>query len=58
MLKMEIRMFAIRFAKRKANAERNTEQNLSQRLDEINSRIDAFPENISLQTRPRNSKLN
>ena len=43
MLKMEIRMFAIRFAKRKANAERNTEQNLSQKLDEINSRIDAFP---------------
>ncbi len=36
MLKMDIRMFVIRFAKRKANAaERNIEQNLSQKLDEI-----------------------
>ena len=57
MLKMEIRMFAIRFAKRKANAERNTEQNLSQKLDEINSRIDAFPENISLANEAKKLKI-
>ena len=50
-------MFAIRFAKRKANAERNTEQNLSQKLDEINSRIDAFPENISLANEVKKLKI-
>ena len=50
-------MFAIRFAKRKANAERNTEQNLPQKLDEINSRIDAFPENISLANEAKKLKI-
>ena len=50
-------MFAIRFAKRKANAERNTERNLSQKLDEINSRIDAFPENISLANEAKKLKI-
>ena len=50
-------MFAIRFAKRKANAERNTEQNLSQKLDEINSRIDAFPENTSLANEAKKLKI-
>lgn len=48
MLKMEIRIFAIRFAKRKANEERSTEQNLFRNLEEINSRIDASPENTAL----------
>ena len=32
MLKMDIRIFAIRFAKKKANAERSTELNLLQKL--------------------------
>ena len=39
MLKMEIRMFAIRFAKTIANADRNIELDLHQKLEEINSRI-------------------
>ena len=42
MLKMEIRMFTIRFAKKKAYAERNIELGLT------NLRIDATPENSSL----------
>ena len=42
------RIFVIRFAKRKAKEERNSEQNLSQKLEEINSCIDAFPEDNSL----------
>ena len=48
MLKMEIRIFAIRFAKRKVNTERNIELELLQNLEKINLRIDATPENSSL----------
>lgn len=40
MLKMEIRMFVIRFAKTKANADRNIKLDLLQKLEEINLRID------------------
>lgn len=48
MLKMEIRIFAIRFSKKKASAERNTETDLLQKLEKTNSHIDATPENSSL----------
>ena len=36
MLKMEIRMFAIRFAKKKVSTERNIELDLLQKLEEMN----------------------
>ena len=39
MLKMEIRMFAIRFAKKKAYAERNIELDLLQKLEEMSLRV-------------------
>ena len=57
MLKMEIRIFAIRFAKKKANAERRTELNLLQKLEKINSRIDETTENISLVNKARKLKM-
>ena len=49
MLKMEIRIFSIRFAKRKVNTERNIELDLLQKLEKINSHIDATPENRKLK---------
>jgi len=57
MLKMEIRMFAIRFAKTKGNADRNIELDLHQKLEEINLRIDATPENSSVANEARLLKL-
>ena len=57
MMKMEIRMFAIRFAKTKANADRNIKLDLYQKLEEINLRIDATPENSSLANEARLLKL-
>ena len=56
MLKMEIRMFAIRFAKKKAYTERNIELDL-QKLEEMNLRIDATPENSSLVNEARKLKI-
>ena len=50
-------MFAIRFAKTIANADRNIELDLHQKLEEINSRIDAIPENSSLANEARLLKL-
>ena len=57
MLKMEIRIFAIRFAKKKANAERSKELNLLQKLEKINSRIDETPENSALVNKARKLKI-
>ena len=57
MLKMEIRMFAIRFAKKKAYAERNIELDILQKLEEMNLRIDATPENSSLVNEARKLKI-
>ena len=57
MLKMEIRMFAIRFAKKKAYAERNIELDLLQKLEEMNLRIDVTPENSSLVNEARKLKI-
>ena len=50
-------MFAIRFAKMKASAYRNIELDLHQKVEEINSRIDATPENNSLANEARILKL-
>ena len=57
MLKMEIRLLAIRFAKRKVNTERNIELDLLQKLEQINLRIDATPENSSLVNEARKLKI-
>jgi len=57
MLKIEIRMFAIRFAKTKANADRNIELDLHKKIEEINLRIDANPENSFLANKARLLKL-
>ena len=57
MLKMEIRMFAIRFAKKKAYTERNIELDLLQKLEEMNLHIDATPENSSLVNEARKLKI-
>ena len=57
MLKMEIRIFAIRFAKRKVNAEKNIELDRLRKLEKINSRIDATPENSSLVNEARKFKI-
>lgn len=57
MLKLEIRMFAIRFAKTKAKADRNIELDLHQKLEEINLRIDVTPENYPLANEARILKL-
>ena len=57
MLKMEIRMFAIRFAKKKAYTERNIELDLLQKLEEMNLRIDATPENSSLVNQARKLQI-
>ena len=56
MLKMEIRMFAIRYAKKKAYTERNIELDL-QKLEEMNLRIDTTPENSSLVNEARKLKI-
>ena len=57
MIKMEIRMFAIRFAKTKASADRSIELDLHQKLEEINSCIDATLENSSLVNEARKLKI-
>ena len=57
MLKMGIRMFAIRFAKKKAYTERNIELDLLQKLEEMNLRIDATPENSSLVNEARKLQI-
>ena len=57
MLKMQIRIFAIRFAKTKVNTERNIELDLLQKLEKINLRIDATPENSSLVNEARKLKI-
>ena len=44
MIKMEIRIFSIRFAKRNAEEKRDMEFELLQKLQDLNARIDAAPE--------------
>ena len=44
MIKMEIRIFSIRFAKRNAEERRDMEFELLQKLQDLNARIDAAPE--------------
>ena len=44
MIKMEIRIFSIRFAKRKAKEKRDMEFELLRKLQDLNARIDAAPE--------------
>ena len=44
MIKMEIRIFCIRFAKRKAKEKRDMEFELLRKLQHLNASIDAAPE--------------
>ena len=44
MIKMEIRIFSIRFAKRNSEEKRDMEFELLQKLQDLNARIDAAPE--------------
>ena len=48
MIKMEIRIFSIRFAKRKAKEKRDMEFELLRKLQDLNARIDAAPEGSPL----------
>jgi len=57
MLKMEIRMFVIRFAKTKVNADNNIELDLLQKLEDINLRIDATSENSYLVNEAKKLKI-
>ena len=57
MIKMEIRIFSIRFAKKKAKEKRNTELELLRKLENLNSRIEAAPEESCLVNEARKLKI-
>ena len=57
MVKMEIRIFSIRFAKRKAKEKRNTELELLRKLKNLNSRIEAAPDESHLLNEARELKI-
>ena len=54
MIKMEIRIFSIRFAKRKAKEKRDMESELRWKLQDLNARIDAAPEGNPLVNEAKN----
>ena len=60
MIKMEIRIFSIRFAKRNAEESRDMEFELLQKLQDLNARIDAAPEGNPLanEAKKQKKKLN
>ena len=57
MVKMEIRIFSSRFAKKKAKEKRNTELELLRKLENLNSRIEAAPEESCLVNEARKLKI-
>ena len=57
MVKMEIRIFSIRFAKRKARGKRKTELELLRKLENPNSRIDAAQEESHVVCEARMLKI-
>ena len=57
MIKMEIRIFSIRFAKRKAKEKRDMEFELLRKLQDLNARIDAAPEGNPLANEAKKIKL-
>ena len=56
MIKMEIRIFSIRFAKRNAEEKRDMEFELLQKLQNLNARIDAVPERNPLANEAKRNK--
>ena len=54
---MEIRIFSIRFAKRKAREKLNTELELLRKLENLNSPVNAAPEESHLVCEARMLKL-
>ena len=58
MIKMEIRIFSIRFPKRNAEEKRDMEFELLQKLQDLNARIDAAPEGNPLANEAKKKKLN
>ena len=56
-MKMEIRIFSIRFAKKKAKETRNAELELLRKLENLNSRIEAAPEESCLVNEARKLKI-
>ena len=57
MIKMEIRIFSIRFAKRKAKEKRDMEFELLRKLQDLNARIDAAPEGSPLANEAKKIKI-
>ena len=57
MIKMEIRIFSIRFAKRNAEEKRDMEFELLQKLQDLNARIDAAPEGNPLANEAKKKKI-
>ena len=58
MIKMEIRIFSIRFAKRNAEEKRDMEFELLQKLQDLNARIAAAPELNPLANEAKKKKKN
>ena len=58
MIKMEIRIFSIRFAKRNAEESRDMEFELLQKLQDLYARIDAAPEGNPLANDAKKQKKN
>ena len=58
MIKMEIRIFSIRFAKRNAEESRDMEFELLQKLQDLNAHIDAAPERNPLANEAKKQKQN
>ena len=56
MIKMEIRIFSIRFAKRNAEEKRDMEFALLQKLQDLNARIDTAPEGNPLANEAKKNK--
>ena len=57
MIKMEIRIFFIRFARRNAEDKRDMEFELLQKLQDLNARIDAAPEGNPLANEAKKIKI-
>ena len=56
-IKMEIRIFSIRFARRNAEDKRDMEFELLQKLQDLNARIDAAPEGNPLANEAKKIKI-
>ena len=57
MIKMEIRIFSIRFAKRKAKEKRDVEFELLRKLQDLTAHIDAAPEGSPLANEAKKIKI-